>query len=386
MKQLNRNFLFLQQKRKNPPIHRDYLLLACTGHDIMMAIASLQQEGSAVTAKEHLHTILQHQSTKSGFWHGRPNGASTKTLFKAFQVQDDFELGQKLGSTCCWVHPEVHSLYQHPEGKPMFDALGGKKRISLNQDGVFAHCEDVKEVEAFDWPDEKYIHYEGTLQQIDRAIAAGQGVLSGSWSCFFHNVCDFFGMENYFLKMYTDPDVVEAVTEHVVDFYLRVNEKLFQQVADKIDMFFFGNDFGSQLDTLISPEMFDRFVMPGFRKFTDQAHRHGMKVLLHSCGSIYRVIPRLIDAGVDALHPIQARAVNMDAQTLAREFNGKIVFVGGLDTQQILPHATPRQIKEEVYRLRDLFGPNFLLSPSHESILPDVPWENVQAMAEAALE
>ena len=339
-----------------------------------------------MNGQEHLKNIMEHQATHNGFWHGRPNWASTKNLFSAFQVEDDFELGLKLGSTCRWVHPEAHGMYQHPEGKPMFDVLGGKKRISLNQDGVFAHCEDVREVEAFDWPDEKYVQFDTTLQEIDRTVQAGQAVLSGSWSCFFHNVCDFFGMENYFVKMYTDPDVVEAVTEHIVDFYLRINERLFQQAAGKIDLFFFGNDFGSQLDTLISPEMFDRFVMPAFKKFTDQAHRHGMKVLLHSCGSIFRVIPRLIDAGVDALHPIQAQAANMDAQTLAREFKDQIVFVGGVDTQQLLPHATPRQVKEEVYRLRDLFGPNFLVSPSHESILPDVPWENVQAMAEAAAE
>lgn len=339
-----------------------------------------------MTGRERLHAILNHHSDHCGFWHGCPNPASTKNLFHRFQVKDDFELGLKLDSCCRWVQPESFGLYKHPEGKPMFDVLNGQKRISHNQDGVFADCEDVAEVDAFAWPEEKYVDFSSTLAEIDRAAAAGQAVLSGSWSCFFHNVCDFFGMENYFVKMYTNPDVVEAVTEHVVDFYLRINERLFQQAAHKIDMFFFGNDFGSQLDTLISPEMFDRFVMPAFVKFTEQAHRHGMKVLLHSCGSIYRVIPRLIDAGVDALHPIQAQAAHMDAETLAREFNGKIIFMGGVDTQRLLPNATPQQVKEEVYRLRDLFGPNFVVSPSHESILPDVPWENVQAMAEAAAE
>ena len=337
-----------------------------------------------MTGREHLKSILNHTSDHCGFWHGCPNPASTENLFRAFDVKDDFELGVKLGSTCRWIQPESFGLYRHPEGKPMFDVLGGQERRTLSQDGVFAECEDVAEVEAFDWPEEKYVDFGPTIAQIDRAVAAGQAVLSGSWSCFFHNVCDFFGMENYFVKMYTDPDVVEAVTEHVVDFYLRINERLFSQVGDKIDMFFFGNDFGSQLDTLISPELFDRFVMPAFVKFTQQAHRHGMKVLLHSCGSIYRVIPRLIDAGVDALHPIQAQAARMDAVTLSREFKDRIVFVGGVDTQQLLPRATPQQVRDEVHRLRDLFGPNYVVSPSHESILPDVPWQNVQAMAEAA--
>jgi len=339
-----------------------------------------------MTNRERFTRIMNRQSDHCGFWHGNPNPASRDYIFSHFHVSDDFELGKTLGDTCRWVMPCEHGMWNHPEGKPMFDVLGGKKRVSLGQPGVFADCEDVAEVETFEWPDEKYIDFTKTIEEIDRTIAADQAVLSGSWSCFFHNVCDFFGMENYFIKMYTNPDVVEAVTEHVVDFYLRINERLFEQAADKIDMFFFGNDFGSQLDTLISPECFDKFVMPGFQKFTEQAHRFGMKVLLHSCGSIDRVIPRLIDAGVDALHPIQARAVNMDAENLSKKYNGKIVFVGGVDTQQLLPFGTPQQVRDEVHRLRDLFGPNYVVSSSHESILPGVTCENIQAMADAAAE
>ena len=295
-------------------------------------------------------------------------------------------MGLKLGDSCRWVMPEAFGMWAHPEGKPLWDVLGGKERKSLSQPGVFGDCEDVSEVEAFDWPDEKYIDFTETISQLDQTRAKGQATLSGSWSCFFHIVCDFFGMENYFVKMYTDPDVVEAVTEHVANFYYNANEKLFSMVADKIDMFFFGNDFGSQKDMLISPELFDRFVMPHFARFTDQAHRYGMKVLLHSCGSIERIIPRLIDAGVDALHPIQALAANMDAVTLSRKYNGRIVFVGGVDTQRIMPFGTPQQVKDEVRRLRDLFGENYVVSPSHESILPEVPVANVVAMAEAAAE
>jgi hypothetical protein len=154
----------------------------------------------------------------------------------------------------------------------------------------------------------------------------------------------------------------------------------------KIDAFFFGNDFGSQLDLLISPEHFDRFVMPYFRELTDQAHSHGYNVVLHSCGSIDRVIPRLIDAGVEVLHPIQAMAKNMDAASLAKKYNGKIVFLGGVDTQRLLPFGTPQEVRDEVRRLKDLFGPNFLVSPSHESLLPNVSPENIMAMAEAAAE
>lgn len=338
-----------------------------------------------MTGKERFHAIMNGESDHCGFWHGDPNADSIDVLYEYFNVKDDFELGLKLGSTCRWVMPEKYGFWTNPDA-PIFDVLGGEERHSLGQDGVFAHCEDVAEVEAYPWPELKYVDFTGTLAEIDRTVAAGQAVLSGSWSCFFHNVADFFGMENYFVKMYTDPDVVEAVTEHVVDFYLRANELLFRQAGDRIDAFFFGNDFGSQLDLLISPESFDRFVMPYFVKFTEQAHRHGYKVLLHSCGSIERVIPRLIGAGVEALHPIQALAAHMDAGTLSEKYNGKIVFVGGVDTQQLLPFGTPEEVRAEVKRLKGKFGPNYIVSPSHESLLPNVSPENIVAMATTALE
>jgi uroporphyrinogen decarboxylase len=136
---------------------------------------------------------------------------------------------------------------------------------------------------------------------------------------------------------------------------------------------------------MISPALFDRFVLPWFRRFTDQAHRRGYQVVLHSCGSIHRVIPRLIAAGVNCLHPLQARAAHMDAVTLAGDFKGKIAFLGGLDTQRVLNQGTPAEVKAEVRRIKDLLGPCLIVSPSHEAILPDVPPRNVAAMAEAAL-
>jgi uroporphyrinogen decarboxylase len=338
-----------------------------------------------MTKREHFQAIVKRQANHCGFWHGAPNPASIEKLYAYYQVEDDFELGMKLGSTCRWVMPEQFHVWSNPD-YPMFDVLNGKKRTSLSEPGIFAETEDIGEIEKFHWPQIKYLDFSETLTEIDRTVAAGQAVLSGAWCCFYHNACDFFGMENYFMKMHTDPDVVDAVTRHIVDFYLEANEILFKQAGNKIDAFFFGNDFGSQLDLLISPEHFDRFVMPYFRELTDQAHRHGYNVVLHSCGSIDRVIPRLIDAGVEVLHPVQAKAKNMDAESLAKKYNDKIVFLGGVDTQQLLPFGKPDEVRKDVRRLKALFGPNFLVSPSHESLLPNVPPENISAMAETAAE
>ena len=76
----------------------------------------------------------------------------------------------------------------------------------------------------------------------------------------------------------------------------------------------------------------------------------------------------------------------MDAELLAKQFRGKIAFVGGVDTQDLLVNATPEEVITEVRRLKKLLGPDYVVSPSHETILPNVSLENVQAMARAARE
>lgn len=208
--------------------------------------------------------------------------------------------------------------------------------------------------------------------------------MGGTWGHFFHLVMDFFGLENYFMKMYTDPAVVHAVTCHVVDFFLAANERIFSECGDLIDVVFFGNDFGTQEDLFISPEMFKEFVLPYFKQLIDQAKRYNKPVQLHSCGAISRAIPWLIDAGIDGLHPLQARARRMDACALAKQFKGQIVFVGGVDTQDLMCNGSPQQVKDEVKRLRDVFGPRWIISPSHEKLLPEVPVSNIVALCEEA--
>jgi uroporphyrinogen decarboxylase len=132
--------------------------------------------------------------------------------------------------------------------------------------------------------------------------------------------------------------------------------------------------------------MFQKFVLPYLKKIVELAKSHGLPVMLHSCGAIAKVIPILIDIGIDALHPLQARARGMDAETLAKNFRGKLTFVGGVDTQDLLVNGSPDDVRREVLRLRKTFKERYIVSPSHEAVLPNVPFENIEAMAKAAFE
>ena len=334
------------------------------------------------TSREKVLEVFEHRSAGDGvMWTGNPDRCLITEGAQKWGFEDNPEtFFRYLDDDCRWISAD--GGYRHPEGRPMFDvAYKSKARTTLSAGGCFADTEDTAEVEAYPWPDVKYCDFDQIYSNIEQF--QDKMVFTGMWSCFFHVVADFFGMENYFIKMYENPAVVEAVTEHVVDFYVQANEKFFAGLGDRADVMFFGNDFGTQLDLFISPEMFRRFVMPGFKKIIAVGKKYNKKILLHSCGSIYRIIPDLIDAGVDALHPIQAQAVGMSADDL-KQYKNDLAFVGGIDAQSFFVNATPEEIEREVDRVRSILGPSIVISPSHERILPNVPVENILAMARAA--
>ena len=339
-----------------------------------------------MTKKEHFKSIMNKTSSKSGFWHGNPHADSLPGYKKYFDVADDFGLSVKLKDNFIWL-PDGCSRYTDPNGKEAFDITGikGHQAGQLN-DYIPILDATPAVIEKYNWPNADYLDFSAFEPELNKAKQNGLAVFSGMWAPFYHIVADMFGMEEYFIRMYTDPDVIIAVTEHVVDYFLAANEIFFSRYASEIDAYFFGNDFGSQLDLMISPEFFRKFVMPYQQKLINQAKRHGLYAVLHSCGAISRIIPELIDAGIDALHPIQAKAVHMNAEYLAKEYKNDIVFIGGVDTQELLPFGNPQQVYDMVLYLRELFGNNYIVSPSHEALLPNVSPENVEAMQRAAME
>jgi len=330
-----------------------------------------------MNARERIRTIISGKAAdRVGFWLGNPHPDTWAIYLDAFGCESPEEVRRKLGDDLSWI---AAGIYAHPEGRGLFEIPG---KDAHGYAGPFANASSADDLDAYEWPSLDHLDFEPVLE---RLRAAGDVYrASGFWTPFYHNVMNLFGMESYLVNMYENPDLVHAVTDRVCAFYYEANERFFAAAGDLVDGFFFGNDFGTQLDMICSPAHLDQFVMPWFRRFTGQGHRHGLQVILHSCGSIYRVIDRLIDAGVDCLHPLQALARNMDAETLAREFKGRIAFLGGIDTQQLLVHGTPDEIRAEVQRVVDLLGPCLIVSPSHEALLPNVPPENVLAMSEAA--
>lgn len=336
-----------------------------------------------MNSRERIQAIIAgKEADRCGFWLGNPDEATWPHLCAYFGIANQEQLRQRLQDDVRWICPQFfESTYRHPDGHAMFDLGLGKKRHG--QAGPLADCQTVDEVMRYPWPNPDYLSFNECLAHLR---AAGEVYrASGFWTCFYHNVMDLFGFESYMINMKLNPELIQTATDQVCGFYYEANRRFFDAAGDLMDGFFFGNDFGTQLDLICGPEDFDAFIMPWFVRFTELAHEHGYQAILHSCGAIHKVIDRLIDAGVDCLHPLQARAVDMDAETLARDYGGRVAFMGGVDTQDLLVNGTPAQVKADVCRLKTTLGPRLIISPSHEALLPNVPPENVEAMAQLDL-
>ena len=99
------------------------------------------------------------------------------------------------------------------------------------------------------------------------------------------------------VKMYTEPEVVEALTQKWWIFYYTANQLIFERFASKFTAAFMGNDFGTQISLLVGPEQFRHFILPHYKRLIDLAHSYGLPVVVHSCGSIIKLIPRFNPSG-----------------------------------------------------------------------------------------
>jgi uroporphyrinogen decarboxylase len=334
--------------------------------------------------RETIRAIIARRDVPGcGFWLGNPDPQTWPLLHRHFGTQTEEQLRQLLGDDVRWICPQFYpDAYRDPDGLELFDS--GLDREKHGSSGPLAACKSPAEIGDFPWPKPDYLNFDSCLRDLRNAGDVYR--LSGFWTCFYHNVADLFGMEEYFVKMRTSPALVHAVTDKVCEFYYEANERFFAVAGDLMDGFFFGNDLGSQAGLVCSPAMLEEFVFPWIRRFAQQGHRHGYQVVLHSCGSVCKLIDRFIDAGVDCLHPLQALARGMEAEHLAADFKGRIAFLGGVDAQQLMTSGTPAEVRAGVRRVHAQLAPHLILSPSHEAILPNVPMENVAALAEAAAE
>lgn len=201
--------------------------------------------------------------------------------------------------------------------------------------------------------------------------------------------CWLAGYDWVMLQMADDPEWVHLFFERIYQFQRPLIEAYYSAIGRYIHLTTSGDDFGTQKASFCSPAMFREYVMPYLKRriactkrFTDAFFMH------HSCGAVFDLVPSLLEAGVEALNPIQP-VVGMAPDRLKTTYGDQLVFHGGLDTQEVLPSGNEAHIRQAVAELLAAMKPTesggFIFAPAH-NLQSDVSPASIAWMYEAAKE
>lgn len=270
-----------------------------------------------------------------------------------------------------WKKPPT-SMYWDPVGYPLKNAT-------------------IKDLDSYPWPDpDDPGRIEGLREETKRlrdesefAIIADipvYGIFEHSWTC-------LRGADQFFTDLVTNTDFVIALFEKLLDIDIRLYANYMDAVGDLVDIVCVGDDLAGENGPLISPDMYRSLVKPYqaklWKSIKDKTEAY---LFLHTCGSAYRLIPDLIEIGVNILNPVQVAAKDMDSKRLKEEFGASLCFWGGIDTQKVLPFGSPGDVETEVKKRIADFAPGggYVLNAVH-CIQPGVPPQNIIQMYKSAL-
>jgi uroporphyrinogen decarboxylase len=277
------------------------------------------------------------------------------------------------------------SCFRHPEAtsRTPFDVERSGYGYGQPLAHPLASAATLDDVALFPWPDPAWMDVSRVREEALRWNGA-YAVLGGDWSPFFHDAIDLFGMERFMTLMIDAPAVVDAVLDRITDYYSEVSRRIFEAARGAIDVFFIGNDFGTQTGPIVSEPMFRRFFLPRLARLVELGHAYGLKVMLHCCGGFAPLIPGMIEAGLDGLQSLQPDARGMDPAGLKRAFGGRIVLNGCIDTHHLLIRGTPDLVRRRVREILEVMRPGggYIASPSHDYLLPETSVANFLAMVE----
>lgn len=266
-----------------------------------------------------------------------------------------------------------------------------KKRDGLYYEWDNAIFADIP-FEDMDWPHE--IITERQLQEMegqaellststDRALFCdyvGPAMFERSWY--------LRGLDTFMIELLTEKDFIHRYLEKILELELFAYQRILERMGSTLEGFFIIDDVAMQNGPLIAPEIYREMIKPYHKRLFDFIHKAGKIIIYHSCGSVTNLIPDFIDAGIDALNPLQLSADNMDPLFLKKEYGKDIVFWGGgVNTQETLAFGSPEEVRSEVRRRMEILGTGggYVFAAEH-CIQPGTPVENILALFETVNE
>ncbi len=323
----------------------------------------------------------------------------TRILNKIFRVARlDESVMQRLGSDCRPLGLRPPLRWQPPPAEPgtFTDVWGVTWRQAQYGDGCYywelarsplAEA-SVEDLERYPWPDPLDPGFTAGLAEEARALYEGTDyaiVADGGFKSFWELGYLLRGLEQFLMDLVINPEFVSALMSRLLEINVAATGRFLDLAGPYIQVFRTADDLATQRGPLMSPQTYRALIKPAYQKYYDFIKsKTEAKIFYHSCGNVVDFIDDLVEVGMDIINPVQVSAMG-DTAALKARFGDRVVFWGAIDTQHVLPRGSVEEVEAEVRRrIRDLGpGGGFVLAAVH-NIQPDVPPQNVVAMAEAA--
>jgi len=343
-----------------------------------------------MTSRERVHAALKRQPVDRVPVYMWFHPLTAERLASLLEIPAD-RVPEAMGNDICqtWVnnnHAMEGIVHEH-DGDSHTDYWG----ISWAKDGPFNQITNFplsgaseEAVRAYAFPLE---HKEDLLVQMEPVVRnAGDRFVGCDVSpCGFEMYWRLRGMEDVLMDFAAEPEFAAEMVGRCADFAVELGEAACDRFP--LDWLWAGDDVASQTEMMMSPASWRSIVRPHMQRVFDVGKSRGLWVAYHCCGALRSIIGDLVEMGLDVLNPIQCNCPGMDPASLKAEFGSRLAFMGGVDTQGVLPNGSVLDVQRATRHLLDVMadGGGFILAASH-TIPPETPKENIFAMyAEAGI-
>ncbi len=277
------------------------------------------------------------------------------------------------------------SLSDKPQGHSILDENGTTwKKCGYDYSPVSYPLQDatLKDIEKFPWPDPynagrtKGLREEAKKLREDTDFCIMSDIMCGGP---YENALWVRGFNQFPMDMLSDQKIANAILDKITELDIGFWDVQLSAVGDLVDVVCQGDDMGMQTSMQISPEIYRKLIKPYHKKlFSFIRSKTDARIWLHSCGSVYDIIPDLIELGIQVLNPVQCSARNMGLAKLKKEFGKDMAFWGGGFNVQKIPFMTQEEIKESVKKTLYTMAPGggYIFAGTH-NILPETKGESI---------
>jgi uroporphyrinogen decarboxylase len=269
------------------------------------------------------------------------------------------------------------------------DIWGAKRKISRSGQAVYEElCEyplreadTIQELKGYQWPQPQWWDFTELSNVIEQVNPGAEYHLRFRMGSIFETAWSLCGFDRMLENLILRPELSCYMMDRITEVHIENLRRVMEMAGDKIDMLYSYDDLAGQNGLLLSPQLWNQTIKVRQEKLFNLARSYGKPLMYHCCGRIDPLIEQLIDIGVEVLNPLQPLALAADFAELKQRYGRQLTFHGGIDIQQLLPHGTCQQVKEEVERIKSVLGRDggYILAPAHH-IQADTSIENILAI------